>query len=174
MSPMCVSRVEDEWEMVGMTMGMNRDGTMWAQDEHECGMNVMQPCIAMHDRWSHTGEIVMDNILLIQALHLANGAIARSLDTSVTTVGWALAELESLEYSDRGAKETLRLQPVAIGQDLNVWTDTEKSFPKRFIGSSIDLRGCNFELIPFGSDRREYPGNVVKILHVGLMKLKAS
>ena len=48
MSPMCVSRVEDEWEMMGMTMGMNRDGTMWAQDEHECGMNVMQPCIAMH------------------------------------------------------------------------------------------------------------------------------
>lgn len=127
------------------------------------------------------------------------------MDTSVTTVGWALAELESLDYSDRGVKETLRLQPVvpqlvphksledctingfhisqksrvmvsvyAIGQDLNVWTDTEKSFPKRFIGSSIDLRGCNFELIPFGSDRREYPGNVVKILHVGLMKLKAS
>ena len=25
------------------------------------------------DRWSHTGEIVMDNILLIQALRLANG-----------------------------------------------------------------------------------------------------
>ena len=28
--------------------GMHGDGTMWAQDEHECGMNVMQPCIAMH------------------------------------------------------------------------------------------------------------------------------
>ena len=40
---MCVSRVEDEWEM----MGMNRDGIMWAQDEHERGMNVMQPCMVM-------------------------------------------------------------------------------------------------------------------------------
>ena len=41
---MCVSRVEDEWKM----MGMNRDGIRWAQDEHERGMNVMQPCMAMH------------------------------------------------------------------------------------------------------------------------------
>lgn len=45
---MCVSRVEDEWEMMGMTMGMNRDGIRWAQDEHERGMNVIQPCMAMH------------------------------------------------------------------------------------------------------------------------------
>ena len=44
---MCVSRVEDEWEMMGMTMGMNTDGIRWAQDEHERGMNVMQPCMVM-------------------------------------------------------------------------------------------------------------------------------
>ena len=47
MIPMCVSRVEDEWEMMGMTMGMNTDGIRWAQDEHERGMNVMQPCMVM-------------------------------------------------------------------------------------------------------------------------------
>ena len=29
---------------MGLTMGMNRDGVMWARDEHERGMNVMQPC----------------------------------------------------------------------------------------------------------------------------------
>ena len=60
---MCVSRVEDEWEMMGMTMGMNRDGIRWAQDEHERGMNVMQPCMAMHGhaRMVYNGfGVVMD------------------------------------------------------------------------------------------------------------------
>ena len=60
---MCVSRVEDEWEMMGMTMGMNRDGIRWAQDEHERGMNVIQPCMAMHGhaRMVYNGfGVVMD------------------------------------------------------------------------------------------------------------------
>ena len=60
---MCVSRVEDEWKMMGMTMGMNRDGIRWAQDEHERGMNVMQPCMAMHGhaRMVYNGfGVVMD------------------------------------------------------------------------------------------------------------------
>ena len=56
---MCVSRVEDEWKM----MGMNRDGIRWAQDEHERGMNVIQPCMAMHGhaRMVYNGfGVVMD------------------------------------------------------------------------------------------------------------------
>ena len=40
--------MDDELKVMGMTMGMNRDGVMWARDEHERGMNVMQPCMAMH------------------------------------------------------------------------------------------------------------------------------
>ena len=37
--------VDDGLKVMGMTMGMNRDGVMWARDEHERGMNVMQPCM---------------------------------------------------------------------------------------------------------------------------------
>ena len=40
--------VDDELKVTGMIMGMNRDGVMWARDEHERRMNVMQPCMAMH------------------------------------------------------------------------------------------------------------------------------
>ncbi|XWS41494.1 hypothetical protein CRYUN_Cryun17cG0086600 [Craigia yunnanensis] len=46
----------------------------------------------------------------------------------------------------------------AIGRDQNVWTDAEKFFPERFVGSDIDLRGRDFQLIPFGSGRRGCPG----------------
>ncbi|PON33578.1 Cytochrome P450, E-class, group I [Parasponia andersonii] len=45
-----------------------------------------------------------------------------------------------------------------IGRDPNVWTEPEKFFPERFVGSSIDIRGRDFQLIPFGSGRRGCPG----------------
>ncbi|MBA0740503.1 hypothetical protein Gogos_013699 [Gossypium gossypioides] len=46
----------------------------------------------------------------------------------------------------------------AISRDERVWTDAERFYPERFIGSDIDLRGRNFELIPFGAGRRGCPG----------------
>ncbi|XWS29471.1 hypothetical protein CRYUN_Cryun24cG0032100 [Craigia yunnanensis] len=46
----------------------------------------------------------------------------------------------------------------ANGRDENVWTDAENFFPERFVGSDIDLRGRDFQLIPFGSGRRGCPG----------------
>ncbi|KAL5845253.1 hypothetical protein ACOSQ4_011211 [Xanthoceras sorbifolium] len=51
----------------------------------------------------------------------------------------------------------------AIGRDLKVWDNLEKFYPERFIGSSIDMKGQHFELIPFGAGRRICPG-----LHMGI------
>ncbi|CAA0831867.1 Cytochrome P450 71A22 [Striga hermonthica] len=46
----------------------------------------------------------------------------------------------------------------AIGRDPDVWPDPEKYSPERFIGSEIDLRGHDFQLLPFGSGWRSCPG----------------
>ncbi|KAJ4834329.1 hypothetical protein Tsubulata_014233 [Turnera subulata] len=46
----------------------------------------------------------------------------------------------------------------AIGRDPSSWTEPDKFFPERFVGSNIDLRGRDFQLIPFGSGRRGCPG----------------
>ena len=144
--------------------------------------------------------------------------LVAAMDTSSTTVGWAIPELikhphvmkkmqdelekvvgfdkkveesdlDQLEYLDMVVKEIFRLHPPAplliphesledctingfhipkksriivngwaIGRDPDVWIDPEKFFPERFMGSQIDMRGRDFELIPFGSGRRGCPG----------------
>ncbi|KAM7254401.1 hypothetical protein ACFE04_003781 [Oxalis oulophora] len=45
-----------------------------------------------------------------------------------------------------------------IGRDPTIWDKPNEFCPQRFIGKAIDVKGHDFELLPFGAGRRMCPG----------------
>ncbi|XP_004291274.1 PREDICTED: cytochrome P450 CYP736A12-like [Fragaria vesca subsp. vesca] len=58
----------------------------------------------------------------------------------------------------------------SIGRDPNVWSENVEEFcPERFTNSNIDLRGHDYQLIPFGTGRRGCPGMQLGLTTVRLV-----
>nr|ATG29908.1 CYP750C16 [Taxus chinensis] len=55
-------------------------------------------------------------------------------------------------------KTMLLVNVWAMGRDENVWADPLQFNPERFMGKTTDVKGQDFELIPFGTGRRGCPG----------------
>ncbi|VYS55626.1 unnamed protein product [Arabidopsis thaliana] len=113
------------------------------------------------------------------------------------------SDIPSLPYLQAIVKETLRLHPAApliprksesdvqimgflvpintqvvvnvwaIGRDASVWENPMKFEPERFLLRETDVKGRDFELIPFGSGRRMCPGisMALKTMHMVLASL---
>lgn len=84
--------------------------------------------------------------------------LTAAMDTSATVIGWAMSELIKHSHTVKKLLNVLTNNNAwAIRRDLNVWIDLEKFDPERFIGSQVDVKGRDFQLIPFGSGRRGCP-----------------
>jgi cytochrome P450 len=61
----------------------------------------------------------------------------------------------------------------SIGRDPELWDAPEEFMPERFIGSRLDVKGQDYELLPFGSGRRMCPGYSLglKVIQVSLANL---
>ena len=61
----------------------------------------------------------------------------------------------------------------SIGRDPALWDAPEEFMPERFLGSKLDVKGQDYELLPFGSGRRMCPGYSLglKVIQVSLANL---
>lgn len=67
-------------------------------------------------------------------------------------------------------KTVVYVSAWAIGRDPESWENPEEFLPERFLGKNkgVDFQGHDFELIPFGSGRRNCPGRQLAVAMVEL------
>ncbi|KAF2313543.1 hypothetical protein GH714_011567 [Hevea brasiliensis] len=90
-------------------------------------------------------------------LHPPLSLIARECGTSCVINGYHIP-----------AKTKVLINTWAIGRDPKYWIQAEEFHPERFINSSIDYKGIDFEYLPFGSGRRICPGISMGLANVEL------
>ncbi|CAI9094349.1 OLC1v1030074C1 [Oldenlandia corymbosa var. corymbosa] len=56
------------------------------------------------------------------------------------------------------SKTMIIINAWAIARDPECWKNPEDFAPERFLNSSVDVKGNDFQLIPFGAGRRGCPG----------------
>ncbi|XP_027087689.1 dimethylnonatriene synthase-like [Coffea arabica] len=64
---------------------------------------------------------------------------------------------------------TVFINTWSMGRNSKYWDSPEEFIPERFLGKDIDIKGHDFELLPFGSGRRMCPGYVLALKLVGTM-----
>ncbi|GAA0184356.1 hypothetical protein LIER_31644 [Lithospermum erythrorhizon] len=77
-----------------------------------------------------------------------------SADTVSSTIEWSLAELLHTPEKLVRVKDEMDMIVGRNRRDTECWNDSLSFKHERFLGSNIDYKGQDFELIPFGAGRR--------------------
>ncbi|KAK6122566.1 hypothetical protein DH2020_043691 [Rehmannia glutinosa] len=74
-----------------------------------------------------------------------------------------------LEGYEIQPKTVVYINAWAIARDPEYWKNPDEFLPDKFLNHNIDIKGQDFELIPFGSGRRICPGIFMGLTNVELV-----
>ncbi|PHT53784.1 Cytochrome 71A4 [Capsicum baccatum] len=85
----------------------------------------------------------------------------------------SMKDVKLLDYYHVPARTQAIVNVWAIGRDPLSWENPEEYRPERFLNSHIDVKGLNFEFIPFGAGRRGCPGSTfgIAVIELALARL---
>ncbi|XXG76077.1 hypothetical protein AAC387_Pa08g0505 [Persea americana] len=127
-NPKVMQKVRDELEQV---IGERREGEYAVKESHLAHLTYLQACIKESLRLHPPAPLLLPR---------------EALDTC-----------EVMDYTvPKGSRVMVNVW--AIGRDPKVWKDPLTFSPERFLNSSVDYKGNDFEFTPFGAGRRICPG----------------
>ncbi|KAI5678310.1 hypothetical protein M9H77_09260 [Catharanthus roseus] len=96
-------------------------------------------------------ELALANLIHKFNFSLPDGVTAEDLDPT-DVVGFISQKETPLSFIATGEK--VIINAWGIGRDKSLWEKADKFKPERFLNTSFDFKGLNFQYIPFGSSRR--------------------
>jgi len=111
-------------------------------------------------------ESDLQNLPYLQAVVKETLRLHPSFPLLVPRMALEACEIEGY-YIPKNAR--LIVNAWGIQRDLDVWERPLEFDPDRFVGSSVDVRGNDFQVIPFGSGRRICAGMSMGLRIVQLM-----
>ncbi|XP_027102417.1 5-OH-xanthotoxin synthase-like [Coffea arabica] len=75
----------------------------------------------------------------------------------------------TIDGYDIQPKTLVYVNAWGIARDPDYWENPDEFLPERFLNSTVDVRGQDFQLIPFGAGRRGCPGYPMGLVTVELV-----
>ncbi|CAM6113129.1 unnamed protein product [Calypogeia fissa] len=110
-----------------------------------------------------------DDIPNLKYMHCIMREVMRLHPTAVMTLPHECIESREVAGYHIPVKSIVFVNLYAIGRDHEVWENPLEFYPERFLSTSIDVHGQDFELLPFGSGRRMCPGKNLGLVLVEYM-----
>ncbi|KAK4487150.1 hypothetical protein RD792_006465 [Penstemon davidsonii] len=142
---------------------------VWAMTE------LLRHPIVMNKLQNEIREILMDkheiNDKDLEKMHYLKAVVKETLRYHAPTPIFnreAREDAKVMGY-DVAAGTMILINAWAIGRDPTYWDEPEIFKPERFLNSSLDIMGLDFELLPFGSGRRSCPAITFAMANVEIV-----